>query len=226
MPRSGVRSPFAPPGKLQQDQSSWPVTAERRNSVAAGPHCCIAATLSEARDYLHAPAHARVADPITHMEFIVMKLFLPASLFMLGSAMLMAPAQAAPVTPVQQAAADFSNLRQDAASRNYNNNNNRNYNNNNNHRQMRKSWNRNRDGARCRSRSGSCRHYHNGYWYANPWWTLPLIGGSIILNAPSPSSGSRHQAWCEDKYRSYNPRTNTWLSYSGEVRQCVSPYRS
>lgn len=157
-----------------------------------------------------------------------MKLFLSASLFMLGSAMLIAPVQAAPAAPVQPGVTDYSTLRQDAASRNdYNSNDRNRYNNdNNNRRQMRRSWDRNRDGARCRTRSGSCRHYHNGYYYANPWWTLPLIGGSIILNGTGSSSGSRHQAWCEDHYRSYNPRTNTWVAYSGDVRQCVSPYRS
>jgi hypothetical protein len=32
-------------------------------------------------------------------------------------------------------------------------------------------------------------------------------------------------AWCLNRYRSYNPRTNTWVSYSGRVRQCHSPYR-
>jgi hypothetical protein len=30
--------------------------------------------------------------------------------------------------------------------------------------------------------------------------------------------------WCEDRYRSYNVRTNTWVAYSGAVRQCISPY--
>lgn len=91
-------------------------------------------------------------------------------------------------------------------------------------RHMRRSWDRHRDGDRCRYRSGRCRHYHNGYWYANPWWTLPLIGGSIILNSQRHGLSSRHVAWCEDRYRSYNRRTNTWVAYSGAVRQCVSPY--
>lgn len=90
--------------------------------------------------------------------------------------------------------------------------------------QMRKSWDRHRDGGRCRSRSSHCRHYHNGYWYATPWWTLPLIGGSIILNSQRHHTGSSHVAWCEDHYRSYNRRSNTWVAYSGAVRQCVSPY--
>lgn len=36
--------------------------------------------------------------------------------------------------------------------------------------------------------------------------------------------GSRHVRWCLNKYRSYNPRYNTWVSYSGQVKKCRSPY--
>ena len=35
---------------------------------------------------------------------------------------------------------------------------------------------------------------------------------------------SRHIRYCLNKYRSYNPRTNLWVSYSGKVKQCYSPY--
>lgn len=35
---------------------------------------------------------------------------------------------------------------------------------------------------------------------------------------------SRHVRYCLNKYRSYNPRNNTWVAYSGRVRQCRSPY--
>jgi BA14K-like protein len=37
-------------------------------------------------------------------------------------------------------------------------------------------------------------------------------------------SGSAHVEWCLNRYRSYRPRTNTWTSYSGRVRRCISPY--
>ncbi|MFN0264332.1 BA14K family protein [Tepidamorphus sp. 3E244] len=36
--------------------------------------------------------------------------------------------------------------------------------------------------------------------------------------------GSRHVNWCHSRYRSYDARSNTWVSYSGDVRQCRSPY--
>jgi hypothetical protein len=33
-----------------------------------------------------------------------------------------------------------------------------------------------------------------------------------------------HIQWCLNRYRSYNPRNNTWVSYSGEVHECISPF--
>lgn len=95
-------------------------------------------------------------------------------------------------------------------------------------RRMRSEWSSRRDGDRCSRRNDRCRHYHRGYYYETPWWTLPLIiGGSIAANNYYDDDGyygSRHVEWCLDRYRSYNPRTNTWVSYSGVVRQCRSPY--
>lgn len=93
-------------------------------------------------------------------------------------------------------------------------------------------WNRDNDGPRCRYRRGDCRHYYRGYYYVNPWWLVPpvVIGGSRYYDEDyyddqaTGSYGRRHVEWCLDRYRSYNPRTNTWISYSGEVRHCVSPY--
>nr|WP_246135835.1 BA14K family protein [Mesorhizobium intechi] len=33
-----------------------------------------------------------------------------------------------------------------------------------------------------------------------------------------------HVGWCADRYRSYNPDDNSYMSYSGRRRPCVSPY--
>jgi hypothetical protein len=87
-------------------------------------------------------------------------------------------------------------------------------------------WNRKRHGNRCREAFGNCRHFHGGYYYETPWWTLPLIidGGSRYDDDDYDDLGDSHVEWCLDRYRSYNPRTNTWVSYSGEVRECRSPY--
>lgn len=99
-------------------------------------------------------------------------------------------------------------------------------------RRMRSDWDSRRDGRRCSKRFGDCRHYHNGYYYETPWWTLPLfIGGAIAAQNnydgdgyDGDGYGDRHVEWCFDRYRSYNPRNNTWVSYSGRVNQCNSPY--
>lgn len=94
------------------------------------------------------------------------------------------------------------------------------------HRVLRRYWDRRRDGPRYSRRYGNHRHYYRGYYYSTPWWTLPLIGGSIILGNQNYNRGygGSHVRWCEDRYRSYNRRTNTWVAYSGAVRQCISPY--
>lgn len=97
----------------------------------------------------------------------------------------------------------------------------------NDHRHTHRHWDRKRHGDRCRTRHGNCRHYYRGYYYATPWWTLPLIGGPYFLGAQNryyDRYGNAHVEWCIDRYRSYNVRTNTWVSYSGQVRQCISPY--
>ena len=91
-------------------------------------------------------------------------------------------------------------------------------------------WDRERDGDRCLHRDGRCRHFHNGYYYENPWWTFPLIiGNGYAYDDGYDDFGydrmsDRHVEWCLDHYRSYNPRTDTWVSYSGVVHECISPY--
>lgn len=92
-----------------------------------------------------------------------------------------------------------------------------------NHRVNRR-WDRALHGDRYRYRRDRHRHYYNGYYYATPWWlfTAPLVIGGTY--ATRRNWGDRHIQWCLDRYRSYNPRYNTWVSRSGEVRQCYSPY--
>jgi hypothetical protein len=89
-------------------------------------------------------------------------------------------------------------------------------------------WNRERDGDRCSHRRGDCRHFHRGYYYTTPWWTLPLVIGNQGYDYYDDDGydglNSQHVEWCMDHYRSYNPRTNTWVSFSGMVHECDSPY--
>ena len=95
-------------------------------------------------------------------------------------------------------------------------------------------------GKRCSYYNDNCRHYYRGGYYQTPWWTLPvIIGGGIAANNYYGSNyyddgsydhgydsgmSSRHVRYCLNKYRSYNPRNNTWVAYSGQVRKCYSPY--
>ncbi len=48
----------------------------------------------------------------------------------------------------------------------------------------------------------------------------PTVTGAIApAELPPP-----HLAWCASRYRSYNPDDNSYMSYSGQQRTCVSPY--
>ncbi len=83
-------------------------------------------------------------------------------------------------------------------------------------------WNNGYRGPRCRSWSNSCRFYYGGWYYNSPWWTLPVVGAGVV--AITNGAGSRHRAWCAGRYKTYNARTNTYVSSSGKVKQCNSPY--
>lgn len=91
-------------------------------------------------------------------------------------------------------------------------------------------YDRHRDGRRCGSWSNHCRYRYGGYYYENPWWLFPVVGAGVAFGAAAATInngsgyGNRHVEWCMDRYRSYNPRTNTWVAYSGRVHQCISPY--
>lgn len=87
-------------------------------------------------------------------------------------------------------------------------------------------------GNRYRSPRGAYRHrYTDGYYYANPWWALGL--GAILaepvrphrVRPIAPARSQAHVAWCFDRYRSYNQRSDTFTGYDGVVRPCRSPYR-
>ena len=83
-------------------------------------------------------------------------------------------------------------------------------------------WNGRYCGNRYRHRRNNFVFFYGGYYYDNPWWLGPVVVARPVYYR---GWGRRHVAWCLDHYRSYNPRNNTWVSYSGEVHQCMSPYR-
>jgi hypothetical protein len=98
-------------------------------------------------------------------------------------------------------------------------------------------WDQERHGSRCEYPRGECRHFHRGFYYETPWWTLPFavddtIGsrryydGDYDYYDDNDDGGwsNSHVEWCLKRYRSYNPHNNKWVSYSGRVRECISPF--
>jgi hypothetical protein len=72
-----------------------------------------------------------------------------------------------------------------------------------------------------RHTSRSFRHHHHhrhgpsfGFSFIIPSVTLGLGGGS-----------SAHVHWCLNRYRSYDPSSDTFLGYDGYRHRCNSPYR-
>ncbi|HUR44393.1 MAG TPA: BA14K family protein [Candidatus Saccharimonadales bacterium] len=45
----------------------------------------------------------------------------------------------------------------------------------------------------------------------------------LAVSLPSDFD-TEHVEWCSKRYRSYNPRDNSWVSYGGKVRECDSPF--
>ena len=86
----------------------------------------------------------------------------------------------------------------------------------------RRYWNNRYYGRRCGYYSSYCRYRYGGYWYPNQWW-LPGLGVGIALSATA-NYGSKHKTWCANKYRSYNPKTNTYVTKKGVKKTCNSPY--
>lgn len=75
------------------------------------------------------------------------------------------------------------------------------------------------------------RHYHHGYRRYGDWWVPPalfgLFVGSAIVGAANDGyygNSSAHVRWCEQRYRSYDRRSDTYQPYNGPRRRCISPY--
>ncbi len=59
-----------------------------------------------------------------------------------------------------------------------------------------------------------------GGYYGNGYYGRPYHSSRYYAR-----SGSAHAEWCANRYRSYDWNDNTWVSYSGRVYECRSPYR-
>ncbi|MCZ3374312.1 BA14K family protein [Rhizobium sp. AG207R] len=72
--------------------------------------------------------------------------------------------------------------------------------------------------------------FHDGYWFPLAAFTVGAIAGAAIANdddAPPPAPeemSQRHYSWCANRYRSYDPDTDTYLTNGAGRRHCISPY--
>lgn len=97
---------------------------------------------------------------------------------------------------------------------------------------MRSNWDEKRDGRRCSSRNDNCRHFHDGFYYATPWWSLPLIvGGSFgnnnygngydRLSCGEARAMVRHRGYNNVATIECNGRTYTFKARRGDHRVTV-----
>ena len=105
-----------------------------------------------------------------------------------------------------------------------------------------KKWKNRRFSRHCNYQFGGCGHFYR-HRHHRPHYGVPIIigggfGGYNYYNNyydddygyddyddyDGGGLSSRHIRFCLNKYRSYNPRTNLWVSFSGRVKQCYSPY--
>jgi hypothetical protein len=75
------------------------------------------------------------------------------------------------------------------------------------------------------------RHWHHDGWYRDGWHRGPRYGwgpaigglaaGAIVGSAIASSHAQASaNAYCEQKYRSYDPASGTYLGYDGERHPC------
>ena len=62
------------------------------------------------------------------------------------------------------------------------------------------------------------------YTYVQPSVTYQRTYTPTYRSYTTAYSTTSHTAWCEAHYRSYNPSTDSFISYSGVETRCVSPY--
>lgn len=77
-----------------------------------------------------------------------------------------------------------------------------------------------------RSRHGSHRSSHHGGYHGHRSNAGAAAAGAlfgITLGAILANQAAQHNRaveWCMRRYRSYNPRTGTWIDYHGRIRHC------
>ncbi len=86
-------------------------------------------------------------------------------------------------------------------------------------------YDRRHHGERHRHRRPGYTHFHQGYYYATPWWAaVPVVRMPRHEPARIHRTNQRHVRWCLNQYRSYNPNSNLFVARDGRRYQCRSPY--
>ena len=94
----------------------------------------------------------------------------------------------------------------------------------------RRDYDRHKHGSRYSYRRPGYDHYYGGHYYSSPWWIGPSIGFGITIPGPTLGYGggyggqSGHVEWCLNRYRTYDPATDTYIPRVGERAYCNSPY--
>ena len=68
---------------------------------------------------------------------------------------------------------------------------------------------------------------HNGFWFPPAAFSFGVIigGGQRGSSHVRPGyTNPQHVRWCNNKYRSYRQRDNSFQPYHGPRRECRSPY--
>jgi hypothetical protein len=77
-----------------------------------------------------------------------------------------------------------------------------------------------------RHRDDDHRHFHEGLWFSVPFW-LGAAATAPLYADPYDDDydyGEDHIDYCLNRYQSYDVDTNTFMSYSGVRKPCISPY--
>ncbi len=106
-------------------------------------------------------------------------------------------------------------------------------------------YNSRRHGPRYRIVRPGFQHYYGGHYYSRPYWTpgytyrRPVYRQPYYRSGPTVSfgfnlgggvplarrGGAAHVAWCRDRYRTYDVRSDSFIARAGGPRvRCRSPY--
>ena len=73
------------------------------------------------------------------------------------------------------------------------------------------------------------KHYGGQRWHdlnyngCAPWWQPEAYGTTKARRAFKQAADNPHVVWCFNRYRSYDPSTDSYTTYDGRQKRCVSP---